>query len=164
MFQRVTVALDGSALGETVLPWVRQLLGEGSVKVWLVHAVAPEAEWVWGYAALGQPMPLPRPHAENYDSLARGYLDRVAASLAAGERVRPIVREGEPAAVIVRAAQETDAQLIAMSTHGRTGLGRLLLGSVADQVLRSSGRPVLLIRPDQAALQAAEQAHNAPDR
>lgn len=162
MFQRVVVALDGSALGETVLPVVRKLLEEGSAQVWLVHAVAPEAEWVWGTAALGQPIALPPPPPVDYPSLARTYLDRVAASLAAGERVQWSVHEGEPAAVIVRVAEETDAQLIAMSTHGRTGLGRLLLGSVADQVLRNSTRPVLLIRPDEAALRAAEQARPAP--
>jgi nucleotide-binding universal stress UspA family protein len=54
--------------------------------------------------------------------------------------------EGDPAPAIVRAAKEVNAGLIVMATHGRTGLERLLMGSVAEQVLRHATCPVLTIR------------------
>ena len=59
----------------------------------------------------------------------RSCLERVAAALAGGDRVRRLVRAGEPASVLMAAAEETDADLIALSTHGRTGLARLVLGA-----------------------------------
>jgi nucleotide-binding universal stress UspA family protein len=57
------------------------------------------------------------------------------------------VRYGSPAEVIAAAAAETNSGLIAMATHGRSGLGRLFLGSVAERVLRSVSMPVLLWKP-----------------
>ena len=56
------------------------------------------------------------------------------------------VNEGEPAAEIIRLARELGANLIAMGTHGRSGLGRILLGSVAEAVLRRAPCPVLTLR------------------
>jgi nucleotide-binding universal stress UspA family protein len=60
------------------------------------------------------------------------------------------VRRGHPADEIVAAARETGADLIAMSTHGRGGLGRLVFGSVAQAVLRHADMPVLLMRATEA--------------
>jgi len=54
--------------------------------------------------------------------------------------------EGDPATVILEVAEETGAGLIVMGTHGRTGLGRLVMGSVAEQVLRTAPCPVLTVR------------------
>lgn len=54
--------------------------------------------------------------------------------------------EGDPAREILRLAQETKCDLIVMSTHGRTGLGRLLMGSVAEEVLRKASCPVLTVK------------------
>ena len=56
------------------------------------------------------------------------------------------VHEGDPATQIVRVAQETRCDLIVLGTHGRTGLGRLLMGSVAEQVLRKAPCPVLTVK------------------
>ena len=56
------------------------------------------------------------------------------------------LERGEPALVILAVAQETGADLIVMGTHGRTGLRRLLMGSVAEQVVRKASCPVLTIR------------------
>jgi nucleotide-binding universal stress UspA family protein len=76
--------------------------------------------------------------------------------------------EGEPATEILKVAQEVNAELIVMGTHGRTGLGRLLLGSVAEQVLRKAPCPVLTVKIpvlDQmptAAAGAEEAAQSVP--
>jgi nucleotide-binding universal stress UspA family protein len=60
--------------------------------------------------------------------------------------VEHLLQEGDPAAMIVRTAKEKDCDLIVMGTHGRTGVQRLLLGSVAEQVLRKAACPVLTVK------------------
>jgi nucleotide-binding universal stress UspA family protein len=57
------------------------------------------------------------------------------------------LEEGDPAAEVLRVAQESGCDLIVMGTHGRTGLRRVVLGSVAERVVRAAGCPVLTIRP-----------------
>jgi nucleotide-binding universal stress UspA family protein len=64
-----------------------------------------------------------------------------------------------PAAEIVNAARETGADLIAMSTHGRSGLGRLMFGSVAEAVLRHSDVPVFLLRATEAQVARLAERH-----
>jgi nucleotide-binding universal stress UspA family protein len=84
-------------------------------------------------------------------------LERADVLCAAGMRVQTAVRVGDPATEIVEAARETGADLIAMTTHGRSGLGRLLFGSVAEAVLRRAHVPVFLLRVSepQTAMRAA---------
>jgi nucleotide-binding universal stress UspA family protein len=86
---------------------------------------------------------------------AEEYLAPVAVELRKkGVRVRTQVRRGQPSEEIVLAAHETGADLIAMTTHGRSGLGRLLFGSVAEAVLRESRLPVFLMRVTEAEVAA----------
>lgn len=81
-----------------------------------------------------------------------GYRKRLLAELqanipaAAGVPVEPILVEGDPAAEIVRVARERPCELIVMATHGRTGVRRLVLGSVAEHVVRTASCPVLTLR------------------
>jgi len=75
-------------------------------------------------------------------------------------RVEGRVRRGNPADEIVAAARETGADIIAMSTHGRGGLGRLVFGSVAQAVLRHVDIPVLLMRATEA--QVAKRGAREP--
>jgi nucleotide-binding universal stress UspA family protein len=103
---------------------------------------------------------------------AQRYLEEVAAGLAKqGARVRTIVGPDHVAATILDAADHEDVDLIAMSTHGRSGLGRFLLGSVADAVVHHAKAPVLLVRSSSqtephyrrilAPLDGSEVAHAA---
>lgn len=157
MFRRVVVPLDGSLLSEAILPYVRVLADSGPVEVELVAVATPPQDF--GLRERGGPYvgQLPGAEAERL----REYLQTVAARLTdAGLQVRTHVCTGEPAAEIVRRAQAVGADLIAMSTHGRTGLARLLHGSVAAAVLRDAGRPLLLLRPSAEAF-AAQQGGTA---
>jgi nucleotide-binding universal stress UspA family protein len=63
-----------------------------------------------------------------------------------GIRVRPVVRHGSPSVEIVELASEEHADVVMMGTHGRGGMSRLLLGSVADRVIRTAPCPVLTVR------------------
>jgi nucleotide-binding universal stress UspA family protein len=88
---------------------------------------------------------------------AEEYLVSIAAQLRAkGVRVTTAVRRGEPVAEILAGAREVDADLIAMTTHGCSGLSRLLFGSVAAAVLPHAEVPVFLMR--QTAAQVATRA------
>jgi nucleotide-binding universal stress UspA family protein len=75
-----------------------------------------------------------------------------------GVRVTTDARYGEPVTEIVAAARETEADIIAMTTHGRGGFGRLLFGSVAEAVLRQAEIPVLMMRLTERQVSAADAA------
>src|SRR5262249_5967272 len=103
-----------------------------------------------------QPMPPPLPEDP------RGKLEellRLAQASAPGLQADYRVEEGDAAARIVGAAQETRCDLIVMGTHGRTGLGRALMGSVAEQVLRTAPCPVVTVKaPAKAGARRAPRA------
>jgi nucleotide-binding universal stress UspA family protein len=83
---------------------------------------------------------------------ARQQLDAFARKhFAALERIREDVRDGDTAAEILRAATDAGCDLIVMGTHGRTGLGRLLMGSVAEQVVRKAPCPVVTVKAPMTA-------------
>jgi nucleotide-binding universal stress UspA family protein len=136
MIERIVVPLDGSALAEEILPHVRKVLRRADSEVFLVRAVIPapgEDAMVLAEAALGA---------------AREYLERVQDRLVEqGVRVTARALVGSAARVILDVTQQDGATMIAMATHGQTGLKRLLLGSVAENVLRKSPVPVLVVRP-----------------
>ena len=142
-YQRVLVPLDGSELAEEVLPLVEKLAGPVDAEVTLLRVVEPisageamaSAGVVTPDALLGREMD------------AKAYVATAARRMAAkGIRVKPRVSLGQPAEAILSAIGETGAELVAMTTHGRSGVARLLFGSVAEAVLRGSPVPVLLIR------------------
>lgn len=155
-YRQIVVPLDGSPLAEGVLPHAERLASLCGAEVVLVHVV-PLASQVVQLGMAGGPDigPYPPAHAEAITKAmeaevqrARGYLDRVAERLRGkGLRVATEVRRGNPAEEIVALARERQADLIAISTHGRSGLGRLVFGSVAEAVIRTAGIPVLVIKP-----------------
>ncbi|HEU5190327.1 MAG TPA: universal stress protein [Methylomirabilota bacterium] len=141
MYKRVLVPVDGSPLSEGILPFILQIAAPLALEVVLVYVITPIAP----QAIEGTK------HFTVYDVEARlnegrEYLARVAAKVQ-GVRVTPEVRRGEPVAEIVAAARDTKADIIAMTTHGRSGFSRLLFGSVAEAVLRQAEIPVLMMRP-----------------
>lgn len=151
MFTKVLVPLDGSPLAAAVLTWVRRLVAKEGSRVYLLHVI-PEAEPVTMFDGMALvPVPsLDTVEPGAIEAEARRYLAGAAERLGPTADVHPLVRTGKPAPEIVAAARECGADLIAMSTHGRTGLPRLVLGSVADEVVRVSGLPVVLLHPEAA--------------
>ena len=82
------------------------------------------------------------------EAAARDYLDGLALPLRGkGLKVQCVTMIGLPAESIVSYAEENRFDLVALATHGRSGLRRLVFGSVADYVVRKSGLPILLIKP-----------------
>jgi nucleotide-binding universal stress UspA family protein len=156
VYKRALVPLDGSVVAETVIPFLLEIAGPLDMEVVLLRVNQPVAPIVIEGARSVQVEDL---EARRID--AEEYLGPVAVELRAkGIRVDTRVRRGLPAEEIVAAAKEEGADLIAMSTHGRSGLGRLLFGSVAEAVLRQSDVPVFLMRASEAqvATRAAREA------
>jgi nucleotide-binding universal stress UspA family protein len=146
MFQHILVPLDGSKLAEVVVPYAQALAARMQASITLLQVVPPPHEV--------------RPSVGlNPEATAHSYLGAVQAHLhPVGLTVEIVTRAGLPADVIVDYAAESGADLIAMSTHGRSGLSRWVYGSVADKVLQGAEVPVLLIRASQADMEAEPPA------
>jgi nucleotide-binding universal stress UspA family protein len=150
----VVVPLDGSELAEAALPVARGLattLGARAVLVGVVpragQLLAGQGGAIVPYAGSGQ--------AET-EAEARAYLEAAAGPIATSATgVTTVLRYGDPASEIAAVAQESAAAAVVMATHGRTGLVRSILGSVAGGVLHHNSTPVVLIRPPE--LRGAEE-------
>lgn len=142
MYRRILVPLDGSQVAEGVLPHARALaFAEGAEIVLLRVAANPVMEFTFSDPSVAQRV------VEDLETQSKQYMAGVEESLKKdGFQVSALIREGAVADMILRTAEEVGADVIAMSTHGRTGPARWLLGSVADRVVRNSSIPVLLIR------------------
>lgn len=139
--RQVLVPLDGSELSGAILPVVERLAGPFEFVIHLLHAMEPLP------AAAGAAARVEEIHALRQRE-AEGYLDKVAGAIEPeGLPVHRAIRVGPPVQVIQQYAQEEAIDLIAMTTHGRTGLGRLLFGSVAEEVMRAVTIPLVLWKP-----------------
>lgn len=139
---RILVPLDGSLLAEAILPVVQEWAKEQEAEVILLRAALARA--------------LPGQDATELEVRAVGeaeeYLRAVAERLERRglTRVRWVVWYDEPAAAVGEAVTRDGVDLIVMATHGRSGLSRLMLGSVAEAVVRAAQVPVLLLRGQSA--------------
>jgi nucleotide-binding universal stress UspA family protein len=145
-FRTIIVPLDGSGLAEKALPTVIGLAKPLKLEVQLVRAYTPAAEtYIIADGVIAQST---AQFNENIKSEAETYLDgKVQALRAEGlDNVISTAVLGDAATEIIDFAVRTENNLVAMSTHGRSGVGRWLLGSVAEKVVQHSQDPVLLIR------------------
>ncbi|MGE5618733.1 MAG: universal stress protein [Sphingomonadaceae bacterium] len=150
MYHRILVPLDGSPLAEAALPHATAVARRFNASLILLQVVPtlPTATTVDTVAGAGAEAVIALEAIEATERAAVEYLEEVARRPElAGLHVEVEVVRGRPAREIVRRARDGKADLIVMSTHGRSGLGRLVFGSVADEVLRDAGVPILLIRP-----------------
>ena len=149
------VPLDGSDLAETALPFATELATWLGARLVLLQVVQ-SSNIILPFEA-GVP-PYPEPSIEQLAWDAGAYLTDIASRLPAELTVETVVRRGEPAAEISAAAEAYQAASVVMATHGRTGLLRSLLGSVAGGVVHRGGAPVFLIRPGAGVSNPTESA------
>jgi nucleotide-binding universal stress UspA family protein len=151
MLHHILVGVDGSPLAETILSYVTALAKNTGADVTLIHVVhvSEEMRKNEAYRFL-------QPSLEQAKTNAHDYLHRLARQLSdAGVKTHNRVLVGAAAAEIVHCAEQEGMDLIALATHGRSGLQRWFYGSVAEKVLHTTRTPLLLIRP-------AEELATAP--
>jgi nucleotide-binding universal stress UspA family protein len=138
MYQKILVPLDGSELAECVLPHVKAIATGCDVKqLILLRVVEPLRAEIDDEVV-----------RKTVVKTAEDYLAKIQAKLnKAGLAVETQILTGIPAETISDFAQRNKVDLIALATHGRSGISRWVFGSVADRLLRSSSVPILLIRP-----------------
>jgi nucleotide-binding universal stress UspA family protein len=151
MFEKMLVCLDGSKLAEQVLPYAAEEAARFGSRVMLLHVLMEPVLGTTGApqnpgAPLETPGVMEQMKEEQKQSLA--FLERAAGTFRErGVEVELAMLQGDPGDAIVNYAIDNNVGLIAMATHGRSGLGRALAGSVAEYVLRNAGLPVLVVRP-----------------
>jgi len=136
-FERILVPLDGSECAENILPKVEKLATDLKASIALLRVA---------YASTFPGMD-PTEAEVTVVREAEDYLRKIEERLKAkGFRVDSHVRYGDEAEEIMDHAGQKDIDMIAMSTHGRSGVKRFLLGSVAEKILRHSPKPIFLVR------------------
>jgi nucleotide-binding universal stress UspA family protein len=146
MFTHLLVALDGSRHAESVLPYAIDLAKRVNAEVTLVRIVPRNIAEVSEWGAVGRRRAEPQAQPTVESSAAERYLDHVAANHRHfGVTVNTELRHGDPAAELLRAAEELGADTIAIATHSRRGLDRLMFGSVAERVVHGTTLPVILL-------------------
>ena len=142
MYKKILVPLDGSKTAEGVLPHVKALAySEGAEIILLNVASNPAMEFAFSDPSIAERA------VEEQEVHAKKYTSEIERQLKAdGYKVSSLLRDGSPDEVILKVADDIKADVIAMSTHGRTGPARWLMGSTADRVVRNSHIPVFLVR------------------
>ena len=152
MYEKILVPLDGSDLAERAILHAQEIARGSRSEILLMQAVnlpmpvvpeailVPDAKWL-----------------DEAKKEAARYLEEIAARLRdEGIRVRTLLDERPPADAILHVATREEVDLIVMSTHGRGGFSRLLMGSVAESVFRATSRTVMLVKPERPAATAVK--------
>ncbi len=142
MYKRMLVPLDGSELSEVVFPYAKELAGRLDLEIILLHVHNPEES---------ETLPLHQAYIERKVEVMARQTEEMRQRTGIGQggkavQVRGELVAGYPAEEILRYADENDIGFILMATHGRSGIRRWVLGSVAEKILQASKIPVWLVR------------------
>jgi len=150
MAEKILIPLDGSKVGEAALQAVENMLTKFSpdvgIEITLLQVITSITHYVIAGDA-GVPIPYTDVEMNQIKNEAINYLRQTGETLAKfGATINYKVATGIAADEILKTAEEINTDLIAMSTHGRSGISRLALGSVTEKVLRASNVPILVVR------------------
>ncbi len=154
MYTKILIPLDGSTLAERAIVQAEEIAKATGAELILIQVVQ---------APLGKTPEAGQAEEEKAfrenAAQARAYLSMVATRISgAGVRCRFVVLEGAPAAGILAFAHDEDVDLIVMSTHGRSGISKVVMGSVAEKVMLTTKRPVLLVKPERLQVTHIDEA------
>jgi nucleotide-binding universal stress UspA family protein len=149
LLSRIIVALDGSEESKAVIPYIEELASKLQAEVILLQVIVPDyhiyATGGSGYGAYDEQQ------LESMKKLGRAYLEEIITGLKQrGVSARAEILLGTAAETIINFADQIHAGLVAMTTHGRSGVSRWALGSVAERVLQAGNTPLLLVRTREA--------------
>lgn len=144
----ILLPTDFSECGNYALSYATSLARTFGASIVCVHVIEPIVPTV-GYSGMTEPLPIADITEQLEDSAERELPKLAECEEAAGLQIEELIVHGEAASEIVRVAKERNVDLIVISSHGRTGLGRILFGSTAEAVVRHSTCPVLVVKPSQ---------------
>ncbi len=151
MKERILVPLDGTLVSEAVLPKLEDLVLKTTprldAEVTLLKVIS-KMNYNMLHEDEAAQLPIDEQDLQQMTRESQSYLDKIATNLRSkGFQVNTLVRTGNAPNEIVKAANEIKAHIIAMSTHGRSGVVRWAIGSVTDTVMRLEGNiPVLAVK------------------
>jgi universal stress protein A len=149
----ILLPTDFSECANMALSYAASLARLTDASILCLHVIEPIVPAV-GYAGLAEPLPMADVNEQLEQSAVRE-LPRIAnARECAGLKVEEMITYGDAASEIVRVAGERQVDLIVISSHGRTGLGRILFGSTAESVVRHAPCPVLVVKKTQGEQEA----------
>lgn len=144
VYKAILVPLDGSKRAERILPHVEELAERSEAKVLFLTIVEPPS---FAVGSEGVPVTVYHEEVEQSVDEAAAYLKGLKGVFRAkGIEAHTHITHGPVVQAILNAAEEEDADLIALASHGRTGVSQVFYGSVAAGVLHRADRPLLLVR------------------
>ncbi len=144
----ILLPTDFSECAGHALSYATSLARDAKASIICVHVVEPVMPSV-GYTGITEPLPIGDISEQMEDSATRELPKIAECEECAGLEVEEVIAHGDAATEIVRVAKERNVDLIVISSHGRTGLGRILFGSTAESVVRHATCPVLVVKPPQ---------------
>lgn len=144
----ILLPTDFSECGNYALTYATSLARTFGASIICVHAIEPIVPSV-GYSGMTEPLPIADITEQLEDSAGRALPKLAECEECEGLEVEELIVHGDAASEIVRVARERNVDLIVISSHGRTGLGRMLFGSTAEAVVRHASCPVLVVKPPQ---------------
>jgi nucleotide-binding universal stress UspA family protein len=153
MSENILIPLDGSKVGEAALRYIEEMVSrlgpQSKVEITLFNVITTMKHDVDAFESIGMiTVPYGKIELEQMKVKACEYLQDVGRSLISKGATMffKVVIGRDPATEIIKAEKENNADLVAMSTHGRAGISRWAFGSVTDRVLRGGQVPVLMVR------------------
>lgn len=147
MYKRILVPLDGSTRAEKILPHVEKLAHNFNAQVIFLQVIEPHYELtpIYGYSTIAGAGITAEAMTEQAESYLAGLIGEFREK---NIESKSVVVEGSAAHKIIEVAEREKVHLIAMASHGRSGLSRVYYGSVAASVLHLVNRPLLLVRAE----------------
>ena len=142
----ILLPTDFSECGNYALSYATSLARKFGASIICVHVIEPIVPTV-GYSGMTEPLPLADITEQLEDSAERELPRLAECEECAGLNVEELIVHGEAASEIVRVAKEREVDRVVISSHGRTGLGRILFGTTAEAVVRHAPCPVLVVKP-----------------
>lgn len=142
----ILLPTDFSECANYALSYATSLARQAGAKIICVHVIEPVVPTV-GYTGMTEPLPIVDISEQLEDSAERELPKIAEHEECAGLDVEELIAHGDAASEIARVAKERGVDLIVISSHGRTGLGRILFGSTAESVVRHAPCPVLVVKP-----------------
>lgn len=142
----ILLPTDFSECGNYALAYATSLARTFGSSILCIHVIEPMVPTV-GYSGMTEPLPIADISDQLENSAERELPKLAEREDCAGLEVEELIVHGEAASEIVRVATERKVDLIVVSSHGRTGLGRILFGSTAEAVVRHAPCPVLVVKP-----------------